>query len=193
MMERYAIDAAVISHRAARRVLRRPGRGERDSRAWPTRRSPARARRDPRPLRRPRAAAAARRRRRAEPSSAHALDTLGLDGVLLLSHVAGTYLGDPAWEPLYAELDRRGAVRLPAPHRARQRRAARPPGLAVRVPVRHHPRAGEPHLQRHVRALPEHPLAGGAPRRRRAVPRPSDRLAGRPRAGQGRSRRRPAR
>jgi predicted TIM-barrel fold metal-dependent hydrolase len=40
---------------------------------------------------------------------AHALDALGLDGVLLLSHVAGTYLGDPSWEPLYAELDRRAA------------------------------------------------------------------------------------
>jgi predicted TIM-barrel fold metal-dependent hydrolase len=39
----------------------------------------------------------------------HALDMLALDGVLLLSHVAGTYLGDASWEPLYAELDRRGA------------------------------------------------------------------------------------
>lgn len=40
---------------------------------------------------------------------AHALDVLALDGVILLSHVASTYLGDPAWEPLYAELDRREA------------------------------------------------------------------------------------
>jgi predicted TIM-barrel fold metal-dependent hydrolase len=39
----------------------------------------------------------------------HALDRLGMDGVWLLSHVAGTYLGAPEWEPLYAELDRRGA------------------------------------------------------------------------------------
>jgi predicted TIM-barrel fold metal-dependent hydrolase len=39
----------------------------------------------------------------------YALDTLGMDGVWLLSHVAGTYLGAPEWEPLYAELDRRGA------------------------------------------------------------------------------------
>jgi len=39
----------------------------------------------------------------------HALDDLGMDGVWLLSHVAGTYLGAPEWEPLYAELDRRGA------------------------------------------------------------------------------------
>jgi predicted TIM-barrel fold metal-dependent hydrolase len=40
---------------------------------------------------------------------AHALDVMGLEGVLLLSHVAGTYLGDPSWEALYAELDRRAA------------------------------------------------------------------------------------
>ncbi len=40
---------------------------------------------------------------------AFALDTLGLDGVLLLTNVGGTYVGDPAWEPLFAELDRRGA------------------------------------------------------------------------------------
>jgi predicted TIM-barrel fold metal-dependent hydrolase len=39
----------------------------------------------------------------------HALDTMGLEGVLLLSHVAGTYLGDPSWDAVYAELDRRGA------------------------------------------------------------------------------------
>ena len=39
----------------------------------------------------------------------HALDTLSLDGILMTTHVAGTYLGDPGWEPLYAELDRRGA------------------------------------------------------------------------------------
>ena len=39
---------------------------------------------------------------------AHLLDELELDGVLLTTNVAGTYLGDPAWEPLYAELDRRG-------------------------------------------------------------------------------------
>jgi 6-methylsalicylate decarboxylase len=40
---------------------------------------------------------------------AHALDNLGFDGVILLTHAGGTYLGDPSWEPLYAELDRRAA------------------------------------------------------------------------------------
>jgi predicted TIM-barrel fold metal-dependent hydrolase len=38
----------------------------------------------------------------------YALDELGLDGVMLLSNTAGIYLGDPRWEPLYEELDRRG-------------------------------------------------------------------------------------
>jgi 6-methylsalicylate decarboxylase len=36
-------------------------------------------------------------------------DELSLDGVLLLTNVGGTYLGDPAWEPLFAALDERGA------------------------------------------------------------------------------------
>jgi predicted TIM-barrel fold metal-dependent hydrolase len=40
---------------------------------------------------------------------AYALDELGMGGVMLLSNVGGTYLGDPALEPLLAELDRRGA------------------------------------------------------------------------------------
>jgi 6-methylsalicylate decarboxylase len=38
----------------------------------------------------------------------HALDTLQLDGVMLLSNVAGTYVGDPDWDPLFDELERRG-------------------------------------------------------------------------------------
>jgi predicted TIM-barrel fold metal-dependent hydrolase len=40
---------------------------------------------------------------------AHALDTLTLDGVMLVTQIAGTYLGDPGWDPLLAELDRRGS------------------------------------------------------------------------------------
>jgi predicted TIM-barrel fold metal-dependent hydrolase len=38
----------------------------------------------------------------------YALDHLGLDGVGLFSNDAGVYLGDARWEPLIAELDRRG-------------------------------------------------------------------------------------
>mgnify|MGYP003583156568 CR=1 FL=1 len=53
--------------------------------------------------------------------AAHALDVLGADGVVLLTNVRGTYLGDAAIEPLMEELDRRHAVvfvhpsELPAP------------------------------------------------------------------------------
>lgn len=42
---------------------------------------------------------------------AHAFDELGLDGgVLLFTHYEGVYLGDPAFDELYQELDRRGCV-----------------------------------------------------------------------------------
>ncbi|GAA3365193.1 amidohydrolase family protein [Streptomyces antimycoticus] len=42
--------------------------------------------------------------------TAHALDTLGADGVVLMSNTHGRYLGDPDFEPLWAEIDRRGAT-----------------------------------------------------------------------------------
>lgn len=41
---------------------------------------------------------------------AYALDVLRLDGVLLLSNYAGRYLGDPSFDAVLAELDRRSAV-----------------------------------------------------------------------------------
>ena len=53
--------------------------------------------------------------------AAHALDALSADGVVLLTNVRGVYLGDPSFDPLMEELDRRKAVvfvhpsELPAP------------------------------------------------------------------------------
>jgi predicted TIM-barrel fold metal-dependent hydrolase len=41
---------------------------------------------------------------------AYAFDALGADGVILLANTHGRYLGDPADEPLLAELDRRNAI-----------------------------------------------------------------------------------
>lgn len=46
----------------------------------------------------------------------YAFDVLGAVGVVLLANTLGRYLGDPADEPLLAELDRRGAVVLVHPH-----------------------------------------------------------------------------
>jgi aminocarboxymuconate-semialdehyde decarboxylase len=40
----------------------------------------------------------------------YALDTLKLDGVVLFSNANGVYLGDASFEPVFAELERRGSV-----------------------------------------------------------------------------------
>ena len=42
--------------------------------------------------------------------AAHALDTLKLDGVVMLSNVVGHYVGDPENDALFAELNRRNTV-----------------------------------------------------------------------------------
>ncbi|MEU5210209.1 amidohydrolase family protein [Streptomyces sp. NPDC020742] len=46
---------------------------------------------------------------------AHAYDELDADGVVLIPHSGGAYLGDPLYEPLLAELNRRAAVVLVHP------------------------------------------------------------------------------
>jgi predicted TIM-barrel fold metal-dependent hydrolase len=46
----------------------------------------------------------------------YAMDDLGHEGVALLSDVDGRYLGDPSYEELFAELDRRSAVVFIHPH-----------------------------------------------------------------------------
>ncbi|WP_307835269.1 amidohydrolase family protein [Streptomyces adelaidensis] len=55
--------------------------------------------------------------------AAHALDVLHADGVMVLSNAHGRHLGDPAFEPLWAELDARSAVVLIHP--------TAPPGAPV--------------------------------------------------------------
>lgn len=45
----------------------------------------------------------------------YALGTLGADGVVLTNHARSAYLGDPTFEPVFAELDRRGAVAFTHP------------------------------------------------------------------------------
>jgi 6-methylsalicylate decarboxylase len=107
MMDRYAIDAAVISTGPPGAFFGDQARANEIARlaneliAATVRDNPAKfAGLAMLPLPDPGAALA---------ELAHALDVMGLEGVLLLSHVAGTYLGDPSWETLYAELDRRGA------------------------------------------------------------------------------------
>lgn len=47
----------------------------------------------------------------------HALDTLGADGLILMSSQNGIYVGDRRGDPLWAEMDRRGAVVLVHPAR----------------------------------------------------------------------------
>ena len=40
---------------------------------------------------------------------AYCSDRLAVDGFVVLTNVGGTYLGDPVWDPVFRELDRRGA------------------------------------------------------------------------------------
>jgi predicted TIM-barrel fold metal-dependent hydrolase len=49
----------------------------------------------------------------------YSYDTLGLDGVVLYSSQGGKYLGDPAYDPIFAELERRKAICSSTPPRIR--------------------------------------------------------------------------
>jgi predicted TIM-barrel fold metal-dependent hydrolase len=59
----------------------------------------------------------------------YALDQLGHDGVVLLTDIDGRYLGDPEYEEVFAELNRREAVVFIHPHTD--------PGLARRYEMFH--------------------------------------------------------
>ena len=41
---------------------------------------------------------------------AHCIDHLDVDGFVLLTNISGIYLGDPVWDPVFRELDRRGGA-----------------------------------------------------------------------------------
>ncbi|MBB4918284.1 amidohydrolase family protein [Streptosporangium saharense] len=65
----------------------------------------------------------------------YALDVLGLDGVVMSASLAdGRYLGDPAFAPVFDELDRRGAVVFVHPNPAYRCDCVGGPGFAAKVP-----------------------------------------------------------
>ncbi len=43
----------------------------------------------------------------------YALGTLNASGITLMANLHGKYLGDPQYEPLWGELDKRGTVSVP--------------------------------------------------------------------------------
>ena len=67
----------------------------------------------------------------------HAGDDLGADGFVLLSNYDGAYLGDPRFDPVLAELDRRGASVLlhPTTPPAYDRLGLGRPGPLLEFPV----------------------------------------------------------
>ena len=82
---------------------------------------------------------------------AHCCDHLDVAGFALLTNIGGTYLGDTAFEPVFRELDRRGARLFihPTSPVVLGAHVARPAAADARVLLRHHPRRGGPGAQRH--------------------------------------------
>ena len=105
---------------------------------------------------------------------------------MLLSNVAGTYLGDPALEPLFAALDEPRSVRV-RPSGVPAARAAAPPTRCGSTSFPFETVRAVANLI-YSGTLERHPgdsLAALTPRRSRAVSGAPDRVAGRPRARAG--------
>ena len=95
--------------------------------------------------------------------------TLGLDGVMLLSNVAGTYLGDPALGPAVRRARPPRRVRLPAPDRRPRSRPPLPehPIWLYEFPFDTTRAVANLVYSGTLERCPRHPPAGVPPRRRR--------------------------
>ena len=88
---------------------------------------------------------------------AHCCDHLDVDGFALLTNVDGTYLGDPAFAPVFARARPAPDARVfihPTSPPCWEHTVARPAPADGRVPVRHHPGRGRPRPHRHDRPPP---------------------------------------
>ncbi len=91
----------------------------------------------------------------------HALDVLSLDGVILWASQGVQYLGDPAFEELFQELERRSAIGIhPSKYGTSWQRGseALTALCSRRIRLRHDALHRESTLQRNLRALPFHPV-----------------------------------
>ena len=101
----------------------------------------------------------------------YALDVLRLDGVVLFSSVNDRYLGDPLFDPVFDELNRRKAVVFihPTHCEAPEHTNLHAPPFVVEYVFEHHARHCQSHFHRHDQALSRDPIRRRARRRRRAV------------------------